>query len=475
MLPALLAGSLALLAPPEPGDAPDAAFDAPLAQLYDGATDTAIAEFGGLRAGFPEDPLPAYFEALALAWKLEQTPQDRSHDADLLRLASLAIARAELRLARQPDDVRALVARGAAHGVQGRLHLFRRDRSGSVRESVAMRADLRRALSRDPSNEDARFGLALYDYYADVLPRALKLLRFVLGIPGGDRERGLLGLRRAAERSRFHRAEALSQLYESAAFYEGDADAALQAIRSLHESYPGAPLWALRLGEHLRDRLGLYPESVATFAEISARAASGHPNFSPVVAGMATLGAAEAQLRDLRLDAARALLGAAAASGPGLEAWRQRLRASLAALERDATAAARGRARRLREAGERGAAAAEWRNVLARRPRDLEAAFCLAEAALDAGRLPVADAGLSRVLRAESPEPAWLGAAARLLLARIQERQGRVPEAVELYKHVFQHPGGVESRRQQAREALARLGAGPEASADGHAAPKHSR
>ena len=38
---------------------------------------------------------------------------------------------------------------------------------------------------------DLDFGLGLYDYYADTLPRFFKVVAFVLRIPGGDRERGV--------------------------------------------------------------------------------------------------------------------------------------------------------------------------------------------------------------------------------------------------------------------------------------------
>ncbi len=105
---ALLLGSLAVLEAPL---ADDAAFDEPLQLLYDGSTDAALLEFGRLRRAFPEDPLPAYFAALALAWKLEQRPESREHDAALLRLADQAILLSDAQLRGAPS-ARALFARG---------------------------------------------------------------------------------------------------------------------------------------------------------------------------------------------------------------------------------------------------------------------------------------------------------------------------------------------------------------------------
>jgi hypothetical protein len=329
-------------------------------------------------------------------------------------------------------------------------------------------------LEREPGNEDARFGLALYDYYADVLPRLLKLLRFFLGMPGGDRERGLAGLRRAAAQSRWHRSEAVAQLYEVAAYLEGDADLALDAIRALRERYPASPLWALRLAEHLRDRLGLWGESVRVYAEVEAAQAAGHPNYAPVVADLAGLGKAEAQLRDLRLDDARRSLGLLDGRLTQLEARRRELVARLAALEADPLSAPRARARRLSEAGDPDAAGA-WRAVLALRPRDLEAWLQLARADLEAGRTRAAEPALARVAAAERPEPAWLLPEARLLLAGLREGQGRRQDAVRLYNEVWMAPGGSEARRAVAASALSRLtGRAPRRDRVG-AVPEHSR
>ena len=47
------------------------------------------------------------------------------------------------------------------------------------------------ALALEPQLDDAWFGIGLYHYYADVAPAALKLLRMLLLLPGGDRNQGL--------------------------------------------------------------------------------------------------------------------------------------------------------------------------------------------------------------------------------------------------------------------------------------------
>ena len=224
----------------------DTEYRAALDLLYDGSTDTALARFAALRAETPDDPLGAYLEALALCWKIEQRPESRAKDADLHRRVDHAIALADAALARNPSDLRALVARGAAHGVRSRLYLFRSEAGGAARAASKMRTDLLAAQKLDPDNKDVLFGLGLYDYYVDVLPRAAKVLRFLLGLPGGDRERGLASIAAAENGSLFHRSEVQWQLYSIYAFFEDDPDRAEAAIRSLRERYPGSPLWALQ-------------------------------------------------------------------------------------------------------------------------------------------------------------------------------------------------------------------------------------
>ena len=51
----------------------------------------------------------------------------------------------------------------------------------------------------DPGLQDAYFGIGLYHYYADVAPVAAKMLRWLLLLPGGDREAGLREMLRARD------------------------------------------------------------------------------------------------------------------------------------------------------------------------------------------------------------------------------------------------------------------------------------
>jgi len=466
----------------------DSAYRGALELLYDGSTDTAIARLESLSKDAPEDPIASYLEALALVWKIEQNLDDHTHDQDFENATHRAIALSEARLRIDRDDARAFLARGAAHGVTSRLRLDRGASRDAAREAVLMRDDLLQVRRLDSLNKDALFGLGLYDYYTDVLPRLTKVLRFFAGMPGGDRARGLAEIEESREGSAFHRTEAMLQLYEIHAFYEASPDRAQEEIAELRSRYPGSPFWALKLAEHERDRLGLYQEAASVARDILASSESGHANYSPTVAEMAKLSLGESLLLDLRLSAARdAVLGVRTASLLGrrefllgrvleLEGDRQAALARYGAASTDpllrrrarrllaaplsaaevAAATTLGEARRLLERGHRQEAAALCRDALRVWPASTEAALRVAEDDLLKGRPAAAGERLRRLAATEDPQPPWVRPWTQLLLGRLYDLEGNRSAAVNEYKKVYNAPYGQTRLREWALEGLQR-------------------
>ena len=75
-----------------------------------------------------------------------------------------------------------------------------RRKLAAARDGKRIKEALERALALDPQLEDARFGIGLYKYYADMAPAAARFLRFFLLLPGGDRKEGLNEMLRARKR-----------------------------------------------------------------------------------------------------------------------------------------------------------------------------------------------------------------------------------------------------------------------------------
>jgi hypothetical protein len=475
--------------------AADHEYVAALDQLYDGSTDRATSALAELAARSPDDPIGPYLQALALCWKIEQRPQTSDLDKELHQVAERALLLADAALKQNPEDVRARLARGAAHGVKSRLHLFRLQKREAAREAVRMREDLLAARERDPEDKDVTFGIGLYDYYADVLPRFTKLLRFLAGIPGGNRQRGLAAIETAREGSRFHGTEVRVQLYEIHAFYEDQPDRALAEISGLRRRYPGSPLWALKLAEHQRDRLGLYAESGAVAREVIARAEEGHPNYSETAAAMARVAMGESLLLDLRLPEARRVLLPVRDGVPGA-AWvgararlllgrslelegdregalahyrlaatstdrelrrrgQQALQAEIPAAEvRASTLLAEGR--RHREAGRWTESMDPFAAALRIWPECQEAALRVAEDELAHGLAKAARERLERLSRVPESQvrPPWVRPWSWLLRAQADDLAGEREAAVLQYKKVYEQPFGRAELRDLASAGL---------------------
>ena len=461
-LPALARGS-------SPGAPWDPEARAALARVYDGDFHGAESRLAALARERPDDPVLPYLQALALEWRLEQDKASRAHDTEVVVLADRALGLAATRLGRDPADGRALLARGAAHGVKSRLHLFRWDRAPASREAVRMREALVAAREAGQDVLDLDFGLGLYDYYADTLPRFFKLVAFVLRIPGGDRERGIDALAGVARGgSIFHDDEARVQMYDVHSYFERKPDRALHWIREMWRRHPGWPLWGLKLSELLGAPMGLWGESASVARRILATAEEGrHPNYQPVVGAMARVLLAEALLGDLRFEEACAAARPAALDAPGAGWVGERARRVLQdcdGLGRE-PGTARGRARsllaqsrRLREKGEVPAAEAACLRAFQAFPASAEARLCAARESLRAGR-PEAARALARAVQGAEDER-WLRPFASLALAGALEATGEREGALVAYRSAWEAPLGRPDLRAEASAGIARLDAG---------------
>jgi len=347
----------------------------------------------------------------------------------------------------------------------------------------------------DPSCKDALFGLGLYDYFADILPRYLKLLRLFMGMPGGDRGRGFAAIEETAEAGDLHATEARIQLFEIYSYWEPHPDRALQEIQKVRKRYPGWPLWGLKLVEQLKDRMGLYPEAARVARELLELGEKGHPNYGGTAASMARLALGEALLLDLRLSQARhqlLLVPERVPQAPRVAARARLLAGRSLELAGDREAAkvfyrqaagggdpevARGaesllhrsipanevrgaqwvaRARRLEEAGRPQEALGLWRQAQAVWPESREAALHVAEDELLRGRPEAARTAIVSIAGEENLVPPWVKPWSRLLLGHLKDLEGSRAAAVEQYETVLDQPCGRSELAARAEEALRR-------------------
>jgi tetratricopeptide (TPR) repeat protein len=153
----------------------------------------------------------------------------------------------------------------------------------------ADQAVLERALELDPAMDDAAFGIGVYRYYAAIAPAYLRVMRWLLLLPGGDRLEGLAQMERASRQGQLVRGEAEYQLHLAYLWYEERFGEALARILDLQARYPRNPLFhhleATILDVYFHD----HQRSLAASEALVAAAARGEVNRPGIAAVRARL------------------------------------------------------------------------------------------------------------------------------------------------------------------------------------------
>lgn len=182
-------------------------------------------------------------EALSLWWQIQLDPDSRALDAAFISKVETAIAEANRMTKAEPERAEAWFYLGAAYGVRAQWRVLRVERLAAARDGKRIKEALERALTLDPDMHDAEFGLGMYRYYADVAPAALKFLRWLLLMPGGDRVDGLRQVERAATVGQLVDGEAQYQIHVLYLWYEHRPREALALVSGLQARYPHNPLF----------------------------------------------------------------------------------------------------------------------------------------------------------------------------------------------------------------------------------------
>lgn len=208
-------------------------------------------------------------------WEIQQDPSSRRLDAAFQRESARAIAAARAWTGREPRRAEAWFYYAAAHAPLAQWRVLRRERLAAARDGKTVKDALERALSLDPGMQDAYFGIGLYHYYADVAPAAVKFLRFILLLPGGDRARGLAEMQRARNGGELLRGEADYQLHWVYVWYEKQPEPAITLLRGLAARHPSNGVFLQRIAEMQHENFGDHAASAASWRLLLDRAAAG--------------------------------------------------------------------------------------------------------------------------------------------------------------------------------------------------------
>ncbi|HXJ96316.1 MAG TPA: hypothetical protein VMT20_26055 [Terriglobia bacterium] len=258
-------------------------------KLMDGDLDGAMQRFQEVQRQDPASPLSYLFQADTYWWRIYLTTGNlidpdvfdvvskntSPYDATFMSFDQECIRRAETRIQAKQDVARNLLYEGMAYGLLARFYGLRDNDLPTARAGKKMRALLLQALSLDPNLTDCYLGLGIYNYFVDTLPTIVKLLRFLIGLPGGSREEGLQQLQTVANKGDLASGEA--QFYLAKDFSrnsERQYEKSLTLFQDLASKYPNNMLWQLVVGS-LEIRMGRSDQGEALYREVVARTAHG--------------------------------------------------------------------------------------------------------------------------------------------------------------------------------------------------------
>jgi tetratricopeptide (TPR) repeat protein len=257
-----------------------------LDQIYSGDLAAAIDSSRRLQQDRPDHPIGFLLEDEAIFWKIWCTSAEYKYGMSYARrrpklpaddyyfdLASKIIQLSEHHIAASGDTASTADMHfyaGMGDALYARLYSLRGETKSAARYGVRARERLIRAQALDPNLADADFGLGLYNYYADTLSSMAKMLRFFMGIPGGNKQEGIRQLDRAISEGKLTPIEARFYLAISLHNYDQKYEQALEVSAPLEEKYPSNPVFHLIRGD-LYAKLGRKDQAIAAYRAAAAQ------------------------------------------------------------------------------------------------------------------------------------------------------------------------------------------------------------
>jgi tetratricopeptide (TPR) repeat protein len=193
--------------------------------------------------------LPAHFGLLQV---IEQRSEgERALEPEFERRIEAFLATAEERFGRSDKDDEALFY--LANGYMLRA-TYRLDHDkgiwGAARDGARAKRFSEQYVQRHPEHGDAYFALGTYNYYVEIAPTFIKIIRLFLFLPPGNRAAGLQQLERAHAQGSLFGPQAGLLLME------------------IYGSFESRPADAVRIGERLAARYPHSPKIQFSLAEV---------------------------------------------------------------------------------------------------------------------------------------------------------------------------------------------------------------
>ena len=275
-------------------------------------------EFERLVAANP-GRLPARFGLLLVL--LDRAEANRSLEGEFERQMDAFIADAEARHDRSATDDEALFYLGYAHFIRA-AYRFEHDKGmwGAARDGARSKRLADAYVKRRPEHGDAYFMLGAYNYYVEIAPSFIKLIRPLLFLPAGNRAEGLKQLERAYTQGSLFSFQAGMMLMEIYGSFEGRPADGVRVGEQLARQYPENPqvqfqLAELYAGPAVEDYAGAGAQYQKVIAAESGKAQPREALYR------AQLGLASSLQQRWRIDEAIRVLSATIDRRPSTPAW----------------------------------------------------------------------------------------------------------------------------------------------------------
>lgn len=229
-------------------------------KMHGGDPDAAIQIAREFEGAHPENPLGYLLEDEARWWKtycaaceikygmVNPAKGNKRRDDDAyFAAADKAIRLAEAQLVNSETAELHLYA-GMGWALKAQLYGLRGENRSAAHAGVAGRSEFMRALQLDPELADAKVGLGLYNYYVDTLSSFVKVLRFFMGVPGGNKAEGVRQLETGMKEGVLMAVEARFYLAKNLRTYDREYERAASIAEPLVSHYPRNPTFLLLLG-----------------------------------------------------------------------------------------------------------------------------------------------------------------------------------------------------------------------------------
>jgi len=184
---------------------------------------------------------------------------------------AIAITKADAKLKLNPQDIRALYAKGIANGTLASFEATAKRAYVSASGKAKTARDLhQQVLKLDPTFDDAQMSIGTFNYVVGVIPFVVRAPLVLLGIHGEGKDVGITQLETAAAKGKTTSTDAQMMLlivYNREKRY----DDALRTVNGLHARYPRNFIFHLAKAS-IYGKMKRWDDAVETYHQILAKA-----------------------------------------------------------------------------------------------------------------------------------------------------------------------------------------------------------